>query len=104
MNYILEDGQPVAEPDTLAWELWFSTHTEDRVIARTEIGNILVSTVFLGIDHNFVSDGPPLLFETMIFGGAHDEWQERYTTRAAAESGHARAVEMVRPNSSFSTD
>ena len=29
-------------------------------------------------------DGPPLLYETMIFGGPLEEEQERYSTRAEA--------------------
>ena len=47
----------------------------------------MVSTVFLGLDHAF-DGGTPLLFETMIFGGEHDEYQERYATWDEAEAGH----------------
>lgn len=32
----------------------------------------------------------------MIFGGALDDYQERYTSRAAAIAGHAAAVARVR--------
>lgn len=53
-----------------------------------------VSTVFLGLDHNLY--GPPHLFETMIFGGEHDGYQERYSTWAEAETGHARTVEIAK--------
>lgn len=28
-----------------------------------------VSTVFLGLDHSWTPGGPPLVFETMVFGG-----------------------------------
>jgi hypothetical protein len=33
-----------------------------------------VSTVFLGTNHSFGFE-PPLLFETMIFGGRFDDYQ-----------------------------
>ena len=62
---------------------------------------VLISTVFLGVDHNTFlraltgKEHPPALFETMVFGGAHDEYQERYATYEEAEIGHERIVEMV---------
>jgi hypothetical protein len=31
-------------------------------VAKTEIGAVTVSTVFLGLDHNHFGKGPPLLF------------------------------------------
>jgi hypothetical protein len=53
---------------------------------------VRISTVFLGIDHNHLRQGPPILFETMIFGGPYDQYMDRYCTWAEAEAGHARAV------------
>jgi hypothetical protein len=48
---------------------------------------VSVSTVFLGIDHGFRCDrGLPVLWETMIFGGPHDGYQNRYTSRTDALS------------------
>lgn len=54
-----------------------------------------VSTVFMPIDHGFGYDGPPIVFETMIFGGVFDGYQDRYSTWAEAERGHARAIAML---------
>ena len=54
----------------------------------------VISTVFLGLDHNPTGRGQPVLFETMIFGGWHDEFQVRYRTYDEAEAGHKRAVAM----------
>jgi hypothetical protein len=51
----------------------------------------VVSTVFLGINHQF-GNGPPLLFETMIFGGQHDGYQQRCSTLEQAKQQHKRAV------------
>lgn len=65
-------------------------------VARDEVGEWNVSTVFLGVDHQF-GNGPPVLWETMVFGPEPwSDWQDRYTSRADAEVGHARVVEMIR--------
>ena len=57
---------------------------------------IEVSTIFMGLDHNFSNEGPPILFETMVFGGALDQEQARYATWEEAEAGHKAMVEMVK--------
>jgi len=95
--YLNEDGE--AEPwwddnDLLGWASWLET--ADRHIGFTELesGTVKVSTVFLGLNHSF-GEGPPVLFETMIFGGEHDELQTRYHTREAAEQGHEDIVNLV---------
>ena len=71
---------------------------EYRHIGRHEIptrqGNILVSTVWIGLDHNY-GDGPPLIFETMIFGGDRDQECHRYSTRQEAVEGHSLVVQSV---------
>ncbi len=54
------------------------------------------STVWVGLNYNFLHDGPPLIYETMIFGGRLDGVGERYATRAQAEAGHARYVQLMR--------
>ena len=93
--YVLdENGEPKAEPDPKGWGKWF--YGMDRHIGKTEIGKVLVSTVFLGIDHGFHPGRPPVLFETMVFGGPLDQEQERYETKAQAEQGHRLWVERVR--------
>ena len=54
-----------------------------------------VSTVFLGIDHNFGGKGKPILFETMVFGKGDlvpDNWMARYCTWEQAEAGHKAIV------------
>ena len=92
-NYILIDGKPVAEPDIIKWAMW--RETADTIVKQDRIGGVFVSTVFLGLDHAF-GKGPPMLYETMVFGGPHDKYQERYCTRDEALAGHARAVVMVK--------
>lgn len=62
--YILDHHDAVLEPDHGKWANWMIE--SDRVVARTANGVVFVSTVFLGIDHNYFG-GRPLLFETMSF-------------------------------------
>ena len=66
----------------------------NRRVAKTEFDDGFVSTVFLGLDHRF-GPGEPVLWETMIFGGPHNEYQKRYTSRATAELGHRKAVALA---------
>lgn len=58
-----------------------------------------MSTVFLGLDHNFCDEGPPLLFETMVFIEALPEMDQnlwRCATWAEAERLHEEVCEKVR--------
>jgi hypothetical protein len=55
---------------------------------------IRVSTVFLGLDHAF-RGGPPVLWETMVFGGVLDGEMDRYTSKAAAFAGHQAMCRRV---------
>lgn len=57
--------------------------------------DVLVSTVFLAIDHAF-GDGPPVLYETMVFGAREEDSQWRHTTRERAKIGHEVIVAAVR--------
>lgn len=90
--YILQ-GKDILPVDILTWGKWFQT--ADRLIARDGQNGVLVSTVFLGINHQFNLDLPPLVFETMIFGGLLDSYQERYSTYDEALKGHQKVVEKA---------
>lgn len=92
-SYILKDCVPVPCDDRSEWGKW--SDTADRRVEQTEIDGVFISTVFLGIDHNFIGRGPPILFETMVFGGALDEEQRRYATWDEAVAGHAAMVARV---------
>lgn len=51
----------------------------------------MVSTVFLRLDHNMEREGPPLLFETMVFSNRDDLVEEdcrRCATWEEAETQH----------------
>ncbi len=74
--------------------------TNTKHVADEYIGDKRVSTVWLGIDHNFYANTiRPLLFETMIFENEEygDEiYMRRYTTWEDAVEGHKEAVEWVK--------
>jgi hypothetical protein len=124
-HYVLDDdGEPRRLDNIIEWGEWFSTH--DRHLGDTTVcDRYRVSTVFLGLDHNFSGEHEslPRLWETMIFEtraktsvrieipadepwkpphvleerGFHesvgDQW--RYTSKAQALKGHARAVAIA---------
>lgn len=92
-HFVLDPDGAVRAVDVETWGRWFQT--ADRRIAWTEVGEATVSTVFLGLDHRFGSDGPPLIFETMIFGGPLDEHQARYSTLEQAKAGHEATVQRA---------
>ena len=98
LQYVLDDGgNPIPEPDLRKWGTWMQT--ADRRIALTKLNdNIKVSTVFLGLDHNFDDEGPPILYETMIFDGNRDQYTKRYPTKEEALEGHAKAVVLAELN------
>lgn len=77
----------------MAFSLWFAS--ADRTLRRDQVGDAEVSTVFLGINHQWKDGEPPVLFETMIFGGPRDGYQNRYSTWEEAEQGHLSALAIV---------
>jgi hypothetical protein len=92
-NYILIGKLAVPEPDLMKWATWYET--ANRHVANTQIGGIWVSTVFLGVDHNFGA-GLPILFETMVFRGGSGNECVRCESWDEAEKQHADMVELVR--------
>jgi hypothetical protein len=92
--FILKGKTPVPV-DLMTWARWFENVTH-RTVAKTIVSNTVnVSTVFIGLDHQF-GNGPPLIFETMVFGGPHDGDMNRYSTWDEAAAGHAAMVAKVR--------
>lgn len=86
------DGKEVKRvTDFMEWARLFNQ--SDWQVALDHVNGIKISTVFLGIDHGY--GGKPHWFETMIFGGGHDGYLERYATWDEAEVGHQKALEMV---------
>jgi hypothetical protein len=119
-NYILDENHnPIPCDDMREVGEFYGDHNKRRVAYTDVTNHVNVSTVFLVLDHNFGS-GPPMLFETMIFGledyiaiwvspgdpnkksarksrdlsDSRDTW--RYSTWEEAEKGHFEVVEEVR--------
>lgn len=88
-------GEPVPEPDPRKWGRWLEEHGEDRVLARSDVAGTVVSTVFLGLDHQY-AHGPPILWETLIVAGKHRGYMQRYTTEYAALNGHSHIVRRLK--------
>jgi hypothetical protein len=98
-KYILdEQGNPVEETNLFKWAEWFET--AERQVAKTTLatldGEILISTVFLGLDHDFGMTGIPVLYETMIFGGPLNNEMVRTPTKTKAKEAHKYMVELAR--------
>lgn len=90
-DYYDRNGQPISMDQ---WARSF--RSDDRQVESTKLdGDAHVSTVYLGLNHNFGA-GPPLIFETLVFGGPLDGEMDRYTTEADARTGHYAMVQRVR--------
>ena len=100
--YILEGKVPKEINDVEEWAKWFTS--DNRTVKKTEgtismtgaqLGNITISTVFLGMDHGFNGE-EPVLFETLVFGGPCDGDMDRCSTWEGAEKMHEKMIEHVR--------
>ncbi len=101
--YILDDLNKVIGPVPVeVWGPWFesASTTRRRVVRREAYAThgeetIEVSTVFLGLCHRWSDDGPPLVFETMVFGGPDDGDMFRCCTWDEALAQHNEVAERV---------
>lgn len=106
--YILNGREIVAVPNLLEWALWMER--TNRHVGEDFIADFRVSTIFLGLDHNFFKSARPILFETMVFGPAVEykdfkgktrlmsealDYQIRYHTYDEAEQGHALMCDEI---------
>lgn len=96
-RYVLDaEHRPVPIRSLLQWAEWFE-NIDNRTVGYTQINSqVTVSTIFLGLDHRYDERGPPLLFETMVFGGPLDHATWRYASWDDAEAGHQAAVRKAR--------
>ena len=92
-QYILKGHKAVKAVDIFEWGMFMQK--KDRIVKQETLPNgIQVSTVFLGLDHNY-GGGRPILFETMVFGAGEegfDNDMDRYHTWIEAVAGHIRMV------------
>jgi hypothetical protein len=102
--YYNRKGEPITQAE------WIKAHGDGthedfatmRRVRETDIGPYWVSTVWLGLNHNYAPTGPPLIFETMVFLregeadvlGLEDDCY-RYSTEADAQQGHDEVVALI---------
>jgi hypothetical protein len=80
--YYNRQGRPISSEQ---WTADFAA--TDRRVLYTDLGRRgRVSTVWLGIDHAY--DGPPMIFETLVFDGPLEGEMYRYSTEEEARIGH----------------
>lgn len=109
-HYILDlQGNPIPALNWQVWGEWFERNDADaRRVSETRTKFFWVSTVFLGLNHNWNPDGPPLIFESMAFRQPRacdiravmpespliraEEFCDRYSTRDQALAGHIAMV------------
>jgi len=92
--YRLEGHQPIR--CTLAEYAQAMADELKRIVLRTNVDGIHISTVFTGIDRNF-GKGPRLLFETVVFGlpdDLHPQWL--HSTWDEATGHHMRLADAIR--------
>ena len=92
MYYKLDENKKAIECSRQEWAEYLENNRVNKHVADEECLNHRISTIFLGLDHQF-DDGPPLIFETMIF--PNEIYCERYTTWDEAVAGHAKAKEWL---------
>jgi len=98
--YVLDGHVPRLATSLKEWSASF-TETKRRVgLYVFKDPPIAISTIFLGIDHRFAGTGPPILFETMIFGNNLPEelqdYQRRCCTWEEAEKQHLTALREIK--------
>lgn len=94
-KFILDETGEVKEVfDVVEWAKWFETAGEKKQVAYDKIGDIAVSTVFLGYDHSYTEDKLEI-YETMVFGGDSDGDVYRYATKEEALIGHKKNIDNL---------
>lgn len=102
-KYMLDENKNVIPVDLMTWGKWFEDRNIDRHVLDEYIGKYRISTVFMGLDHNFFEDHKPrpvdykpIVFETMIFDHKDsDIYCTRCSTWKEAEEMHQVAREWL---------
>jgi len=96
-SYIYDENhKPIPVKDSLEAYKWIEENPYRKIVGSTRFpSGTRVSTVFLTLDHGWGENKNPVLWETMIFGGNEDQFQERYESFDEAVLGHLAAVKRV---------
>ncbi|MEH2243964.1 hypothetical protein [Nostoc sp.] len=97
--YKLEGKTPVAIESFIDWNLWMARATfAETTVMYNEFNDCLISTKFVGIDLNPGSCNclsKPMVFETLVMGGALDGKRNFYPTWEEAIQGHLKICTQV---------
>lgn len=95
IQYYNRAGSPISREEFTA----LSVNPDYKVLFADHFPGWLVSTVWLGLETRFSEEGPPIIFETMIFieyedgsSDFDDVYCDRYATEEQARDGHVRAL------------
>lgn len=89
-DYYDRAGQPIS---FMEWAPLFE-NMPYRILNHTHFKNILLSTVWLGMNHDFRGTGTPIIFETMVFFGDDAGPMWRYSTEEAARQ-HNKTLSAI---------
>jgi len=89
--YILNKDHTTTAVNIHDYSIW-NVNNDLRRVAKDEVGESNISTVFLGLDHSYEEGADPVLFETLVFDGAYDGEMVRYCTWEEAVDGHLKMV------------
>ena len=85
-RYFDRQGKPLAMMD---WARKFEDR-EYATVAQHWVRGWMVSTVWLGLDHNFSMSGPPIIFETMVFPPGDEASSTASSLRSIASATRPR--------------
>lgn len=93
VRYYDKNGNPVSFEE---YSRLFDDKSYQQV-AWDELKGGRVSTIWLGLDHNFSDTGDPIIFETMVFDiPGWEHYQMRYSTEAEAKESHQNILRLIK--------
>ena len=98
--YIWDGKDKVTKVDIREWSNWFHNDPIENKVLKADMihyenDDILISTVFLGIDLN-INNKYPSIWETSIFVRDICQYTKKYSTIDEALEGHKEAVELAK--------
>jgi len=94
--FILDEDKNLVECDVLDWAEW-SRDIANRRVGITKVGDLLISTVFLGMAHTiYPNNREGDFFETMVFRNEKEIICYRYDTYNEARRGHRKWIRKLR--------
>lgn len=100
-KYILDKEKNIIPANLGEWSNFLKNTREERMVAKNEVNGRFISTVFIGIDHNFYQNenNEIHIFETMVFE-SKENYSGIYCSRCGtwerALEEHQKAIEWVK--------